>query len=60
MLDRRNRMLDHLLARQGEDTVAFGQELHRWAQTGACRADLPMSISSRNASPRGATRRMRG
>jgi hypothetical protein len=33
VLDRRNRMLDHLLARQGEDAVAFGQELHRWAQT---------------------------
>jgi hypothetical protein len=32
MLDRRNRMLDHLLARQGEDMAAFGQELHRWAQ----------------------------
>ena len=32
VLDRRNRMLDHLLARQGEDAVAFGQELHRWAQ----------------------------
>ena len=31
-LDRRNRMLDHLLARQGEDAVAFGQELHRWAR----------------------------
>lgn len=31
-LDRRNRMFDHLLARQGEDMVAFGQELHRWAQ----------------------------
>lgn len=32
LLDRRNRMLDHLLARQGEDTVALGQDLHRWAQ----------------------------
>jgi hypothetical protein len=32
-LDRRNRMLDHLLARQGEEMVAWGQELHRWAQT---------------------------
>jgi hypothetical protein len=30
LLDRRNRMLDHLLARQGEDMVAWGQELHRW------------------------------
>jgi hypothetical protein len=32
MLDRRNRMLDHLLARQGEDAAALGQELHRWAR----------------------------
>jgi hypothetical protein len=32
VLDRRNRMLDHLLARQGQDMAAFGQELHRWAQ----------------------------
>ena len=32
LLDRRSRMLDHLLARQGEETVALGQELHRWAQ----------------------------
>ena len=32
VLERRNRMLDHLLGRQGEDLVAFGQELHRWAQ----------------------------
>ncbi len=31
MLDRRNRMLDHLLARQGEEMVALGQELHRQA-----------------------------
>lgn len=31
-LDRRNRMLDHLLARQGEDMVTWAQELHRWAQ----------------------------
>ncbi|OUC11766.1 MAG: hypothetical protein B0A82_26640 [Alkalinema sp. CACIAM 70d] len=31
-LDRRNRMLDHLLARQGEDMVSWAQELHRWAQ----------------------------
>jgi hypothetical protein len=32
MLDRRSRMLDHLLARQGEEAVALGQELHRWAR----------------------------
>ncbi len=31
-LDRRNRMLDHLLARQGEDATALGQEIHRWAR----------------------------
>jgi hypothetical protein len=31
-LDRRNRMLDHLLARQGETMVTWAQELHRWAQ----------------------------
>lgn len=31
-LDRRNRMLDHLLARQGEEMVAYSQELHRYAQ----------------------------
>lgn len=31
-LDRRNRMLDHLLARHAEDAVAWGQELHRWGQ----------------------------
>ena len=30
-LDRRNRMFDHRLARHAEDTVALGQELHRWA-----------------------------
>jgi hypothetical protein len=41
MLDRRNRMLDHLLARQGEDMVAFGQELHRWAQLELAAANLP-------------------
>jgi hypothetical protein len=28
-LDRRNRMLDHLMARQGEQMIAWGQELHR-------------------------------
>lgn len=31
-LDRRNRMLDHLLARQGEEMVTWAQERHRWAQ----------------------------
>lgn len=41
MLDRRNRMLDHLLARQGEDMVALGQELHRWAQLELAAANLP-------------------
>jgi len=40
-LDRRNRMFDHLLARQGEDMVAFGQELHRWAQRELLAGDLP-------------------
>jgi hypothetical protein len=43
MLDRRNRMLDHLLARQGEDMVALGQELHRWAQLELAAANLPAS-----------------
>lgn len=32
LLDRRNRMLDHLLARQGEDAVALAQEVHRRAR----------------------------
>jgi hypothetical protein len=40
-LDRRNRMLDHLLARQGEDMVAFGQELHRWAQRELLEGNIP-------------------
>jgi hypothetical protein len=40
-LDRRNRMLDHLLARQGEETVTWGQELHRWAQAQLTEAALP-------------------
>ena len=31
-LDRRHRMLDHLLARQGEDMVTWAQEFHRWGQ----------------------------
>ena len=51
-LDRRNRMLDHLLARQGEDMVAFGQELHRWAQlelaaVNILAAQQPSSIAAR-------------
>ena len=44
-VDRRNRMLDHLLARQGEETVTWSQELHRWAQKDLTEAlmgvDLP-------------------
>ena len=40
-LDRRNRMLDHLLSRQGEEAVALGQELHRWAQRELAAASLP-------------------
>ena len=40
-LDRRNRMLDHLLARQGEETVALGQEMHRWAQKELTEANMP-------------------
>ena len=43
LLDRRNRMLDHLLARQGEDAVALGQELHRWAQVELAAAALPVA-----------------
>ena len=43
VLDRRNRMLDHLLARHGEDTVALGQELHRWAQVELAAVNLPVS-----------------
>jgi len=40
-LDRRNRMLDHLLARQGEDAAALGQEIHRWARAELLAATLP-------------------
>jgi hypothetical protein len=40
-LDRRNRMFDHLLARQGEDMAAFGQELHRWAQQELLAGNIP-------------------
>ncbi|WP_363797120.1 hypothetical protein ABU614_18035 [Lysobacter firmicutimachus] len=32
LLDRRNRILDHRLARQGEDAAALAQEVHRWAR----------------------------
>ena len=39
-LDRRNRMLDHLLARQGEEMVAFSQELHRYAQKELLAGDI--------------------
>jgi hypothetical protein len=38
LLDRRNRVLDHRLARQGEDAAALAQEVHRWA-----RAELDVS-----------------
>ena len=53
-LDRRNRMLDHRLARHGEDTVALGQELHRWAQaqlnlTGLTSAQQATAIAQRRA-----------
>jgi hypothetical protein len=41
LLDRRNRMLDHLLARQGEDAAALGQEMHRWARAELLAASLP-------------------
>lgn len=32
LLDRRNRVLDHRLARQGEEATALAQEVHRWAR----------------------------
>jgi hypothetical protein len=38
LLDRRNRVLDYRLARQGEDAAALAQEVHRWA-----RAELNVS-----------------
>lgn len=41
LLDRRNRMLDHLLARQGEDAMALAQEVHRWARAELDAASLP-------------------
>ena len=40
LLDRRNRMLDHLLARQGEDAVALAQEVYRWARAELVAASL--------------------
>lgn len=40
-LDRRNRMLDHLLARHGEDAVALAQETHRWARAELAAQNLP-------------------
>jgi len=40
-LDRRNRMFDHLLARYGEETVAWGQELHRRARKEIADAGVP-------------------
>ncbi|MFO1418202.1 MAG: hypothetical protein U1E83_05980 [Methylotetracoccus sp.] len=43
-LDRRNRMLDHLLARHGEDAVALAQEVHRWARAELLAAALPSAI----------------
>ena len=41
-LDRRNRMLDHLLARQGEDMVTWAQEIHRWSQKELTEALKPL------------------
>jgi len=41
LLDRRNRVLDHRLARQGEDAAALGQEVHRWARAELDAASLP-------------------
>lgn len=32
LLDRRNRVLDYRLARQGEEATALAQEVHRWAR----------------------------
>ncbi len=40
-LDRRNRMLDHLMARHGEEMAAWGQELHRWGQRQVTQSALP-------------------
>ena len=52
VLDRRNRMLDHLLARQGEDMVAFGQELHRWAQLELAAINLPAAQQAQRIADR--------
>jgi hypothetical protein len=52
VLDRRNRMLDHLLARQGEDLVAFGQELHRWAQLELAAVNLPVAQQAQSIADR--------
>jgi hypothetical protein len=52
VLDRRNRMLDHLLARQGEDMVAFGQELHRWAQLELAAMNLPAAQQAQSIAGR--------
>lgn len=46
--DRRNRMLDHLLARQGETMITWGQELHRWAQQ-----DLAEALQGSNLDTQG-------
>jgi len=52
VLDRRNRMLDHLLARQGEDMVALGQELHRWAQLELAAVNLPVGQQAQSIADR--------
>jgi len=52
VLDRRNRMLDHLLARQGEDMVALGQELHRWAQLELAAVNLPAAQQAQSIADR--------
>ncbi len=52
VLDRRNRMLDHLMARQGEDMVAFGQELHRWAQAEHAAMKLPVAVQAQSMADR--------
>jgi hypothetical protein len=46
--DRRNRMLDHLLARQGETMITWAQELHRWAQK-----DLAEALQGTNLDAQG-------
>ncbi len=37
-------MLEHLLARQGEDTVTWAQELHRWAQKALTEALMGVNL----------------